>query len=1508
MTPGVDWNFAISTSLSVSLAVRVTPALLLGLHLLATIFSATGWPVPVKNAWRSISRPFRNFLVLDDLLDPVDLELPKNPIAHRALSLLACIEAIGWCGCVGYSIYVESMGSITIDATYFICWVYIATACIAKPPLTPPFIFIAFALALALIAVFDSISALFESPIASGKLVFDIVFGLAHITFAWVAGTLPLKPYRPGLHVAKDGDVPSSRLSCPEDDVNLWSWSSFSFVEPIMHVASKRTLQDSDVWDLSPFFLHKNIFTKCLEYRADHPDRSLLRFLLESNSLDLILDVTLELWKAVVGFVPPFALQEILSALSTDTPEAKRTAYFWAFMTFLAHLSFAQVDLFKAWHTRRCYERTRGQMFCALHYKALRREEISGHVAKGEESSKAELGKIVNLMQGDSYSVAQRFWEFSGLISSPVRIVIALVFLYRVLGWSSLMGVAIVAIVATLNYPLGKYNISITRSSWKAKDKRMNVVNELLQNIRFLKFYGWEYEWSAKADTAREDELRWRVKGNVVDTIMSFIWVWMPSATALTCFLCYTVVAGERLTVSKAFTSIALFSYLQEPMVALPGQIFAMLHAYVSMQRIEAFLGENEVPDWATSLSRDVDRGDSSETQETGFVDATFEWEVASDDADGPPRFHLGPLNLIFPSGKLTLVSGATGSGKSALLEALLGEMHCTSGKVLINKSNHQVAYCGQSPWLEHATIKDNVTFGSTAPFNEERYQAVLHACALEQDLSILVAGDMTEIGEKGITLSGGQRARIALARAFYSRAKLILLDDPLAAVDMHTAQHIVKNCFAGPLAADRTIVLVTHHLALCLPFASYLVELAKGHVEDQGTIQDLRARGILSSIIQEEDEPLPETTGGTEDESKGFGAPMARQNGGNGALVEVEQRAEGQVSLRTYLTYIRAAGIHCWILTLALQLLIRAINVGNQFFLARWGEAYEEDAPEFLKLLTLQFGGFKYPWSDLPSPNANVKPWFLIYLYISAAGAFTVILYIILGYYASLQASRTLFKTLLRRLTRAPLRFFDTTPIGRILNRFTTDINTIDGALQGSARGCMAGVLNFAVSFLTMLAIVPTFAPFALVIAWLYLRLAPSYVRAARDLRRLESVSLSPAFAGFDELLRGITHIRAFAMENRYQNNFYRKVDKFQSFDHVYWLVNFWLSWRYDCLGSVVVFTATMFALWQGVSNGLAAIVIVQAGIFAEASRQLVRVSAQLELDFNSVERVIEYFDVPQEAPAINPNYRPPAYWPSTSGDLRVDNLVITYAPHLPPVLKGISFTINPGEKVGVVGRTGSGKSTLVLALLRMLEPTSGSIYIDAIDISKIGLEDLRTKLTIISQDVSLFSGTIRSNLDPLEKYTDEECREVLKRCHLESHFAFNPTPSEPTLLDMGVSQNSLSAGEKQLLALARAILRGTNIIIMDEATSQIDMELDDKIQKTVREETAGAIVITIAHRLKTVMDYDRILVVDDGKIAEFDKPQSLLKKTGGVFREICRKSSDWASFSALERSDDSE
>ncbi|CAE6425291.1 unnamed protein product [Rhizoctonia solani] len=1475
------------------------------------------------------SRPFRSFLTLEDISEYNSsikrVELP--PAEGKSLRILCFTQAIGWV--FWATICVVNGGKpseLAGPVLLALSWV-LQFARLFPLPASAPYILFLFASLNLLSACVDLV---YYRP--DPKDIYNIASLMGGIraiisgAIVFLAGRFPVTPILPGPNVAMPGDPLINELTSPEDGVSLWGWLTFSFMGPLFALADERSvrssesgkfsLNDEDIWSLSPTFAHRNVFRRYMrEMRERGHNFSLLWYLLRANSLDLIIDLMLELYSAVAGFIPPFALQRILRALEQPQESGvPREAYIWGLVTFLAHMSFAQVDIVHRWHTRRCYERTRGTLFCALHYKALKRRDLGGVTQTDKQDEKdipsADIGRIVNLMQGDAYAVAQRFWEFSAVFSAPVRLGIALYFLYQVLGWSSFAGVLVVLFAYAINYPLARWNISITRQSWKARDRRMSAVSELLTSLRFLKYMGWESRWLSRVKNARAVELAWRVQENICSVLIAFIWTWVPSAVVLVAFTSYTLLAKEPLTVSRAFTAIEVFSQLQGPMSQLPQQIFALLHAYVSMQRIQSFLDEPEVEDWASSIKRTDDALDTEVvSNKIGFQDAAFVWHMNPSEAQDPVKNHatfkLADINLEFPLGRLTLITGATGSGKSSLLAALLGEMTCVTGQVYLDKRRHAVSYAGQHPWLEHATIRENILYG--LPFNQTRYEAVLDACALRPDLKIFPAGDQTEIGEKGVSLSGGQRARCALARAVYSYSKTVLLDDPLAAVDMHTARHLVDKCLAGTLMQGRTIILVTHHIRMCLDTASYLVELSNGRITRQGTIADLRGKGQLSAILQAQ--PEDDTT---EAESEGAVSPTevphtneadvdtsdvanasppteetTRQHNSNiGKLVDEEARAEGRVSLRTYWTYIKAAGI----------------TIGSQLFLAKWSEAYGRQ-PNILSAHTFTraiSGGF-WSWLDkLPPPTVNSIPWLLVYLGISLTGAFTVLSYLAIGYWSSLLASRSLFTAMLDRVVRAPSRWLDVTPVGRILNRFVSDIGAVDSALNPSARAALSGTINFIASFLVIVLFVPSFLPFALVIAWLYIRIAPPFVRASRDLRRLESISLSPAFSGFDELLHGLVHVRAFGAETRYQEAFYKKVDRFQKFDHQYWNCSFWLMWRYDCLGSVVVMLGTLFALLSGVHAGTAAVVIVQAGVFAEASRQLVRVFAQLELDFNSVERIGEYLILPQEAPAIIANARPPAHWPSRTGGITVDHLVMRYAEGLPDVLRDLTFEVRPREKVGVVGRTGSGKSSLALSLLRAVEPSGGRIILDGIDIRTIGLDDLRSRVTLVSQDVALFSGSVRSNLDPFNEYTDEECWDVLERCHLGQRPTLSGSGEDYSsgriLLSsletpVSVGGKGLSAGQRQLLALARAMLRRSAVIIMDEATSSIDLETDDQIQHTIREEMSDALVITIAHRLKTIIDYDRVLVLDHGQVVEFDTPSKLMKNEGGVHNMAARK-----------------
>lgn len=1511
------------------------PTIMLSLILLWTI----RLPARIKNWFKF----FDFFIKIEDLSE--DELVRIFPPEWKQTALLVISAALLPPSLAGLSYEVILQSSIFNSECWaaiipMLVWVYsmvyLSLCTITRPPYQLLLLWISDAIA-ETAKIWNSIET--EHDFSRLIVIWRILTILLILLLVYLAGSYPMLDVLPGQNVAKPNSLPTATKTCPEDAVTLWQWLSFSFMHPLLKLASQRTLQEEDVWKLSPFFQHRLLFNRYLRLMKEENssrigEKSLFWILIRSNTVDLTIGLIVELWSTVVGFVSTFAIKRILDGLSVGD---RSLSFKFAVLHFLCNMSFAQFDLCGKWHTRRCYERTRGQLFNILHDKALRRKDMSGVVSTKSPSSAADgkdedelnhanVGKISNLMAGDSYQVAERFWGFAAVITSPLRLVISLAFLYKLLGWSAFFGAGMVGIAYLLNWPLIKFDVRFSKAYSSARDKRMTIATETIQSIRFLKFMGWESRWENKVQTSREVELSLRIKQMILSAIISFIWIWVPTAVLLISFWGFTAVFHQPLTVSIAFTSISLFSQLQWALLALPNQLTSWLRAFVSIKRIEDFLREEDVPAWVTSLTRPDSSNDES-IPEPGLIwlhSASFCWPQSAESRK-TEVFKLGPLDLELPVGKLSIVTGPTGSGKSSFLCAILGELNCIEGSVHVDKSDGKMAYASQTAWLESATIRDNITFESK--FDQGRYDAVVTACALTQDLAAMPHGDMTEIGEKGISLSGGQKARIALARAIYSRAKILLLDDPLSAVDMQTARALVDG-LQGDLLRDRTVVLVTHHLRLCQPAASLLIHIKGGQIDYSGPPNEFKIdpTEVADDPTVEEAKPGSQSEASTlisrprSPESPERTAVDGLNLEGEGRLIEKEKRHEGRVSGSTYLSYLDAAGWFNWTLLVGLIICGRLTTVASQWALKVWGEAYPHPTLELLSVLD--------PTKGFPRPDVNVNPWIRLYLSIGLMSGFIILAGLAVGNYAELRASRRLFSAMLQRIVRAPSRWYDITPTGRILNRLVSDIDTVDFALHETSTGAIRGTIAFIISLMVIVLVVPTFTPIALFIAWLYVRLAPNYIKTSRDLRRLESVSRSPMFQNFSNLLYGIQSIRAFSAEDRYQRIFYHSCDTFQTMDHHYWLTNFWLMWRYDCLGSVVVFLTTCFALSSGVGEGFAAISVVQAEIFAQATRSLVSVFAQLELDFNAVERITEYLKIPQEAPSIIESSRPPAYWPSDHSGLIVENLVVKYADHLTPALKSISFEIQPKEKVGIIGRTGSGKSTLAMSLLRILEPTEGRIFLDGIDISEIGLEDLRTRITIVSQDVTLFEGTIRNNLDPLDIHSDEECWEVLRRCGLAdstSIFASNPssssapsrvkdpeeTPHEPSKLtttssgilvkslDMKLSEGgkSFSVGQRQMLALARAMLRRTKVVIMDEATSSIDMETDAQIQSTIRDCMSDAMVITIAHRLFTVIDYDKLMILEEGEIIEYGSPKSLMQDPNSKFRKMCESSSDWIS-----------
>ncbi|KAJ1602920.1 hypothetical protein NDA14_002008 [Ustilago hordei] len=1321
---------------------------------------------------------------------------------------------------------------------------------------------------------------------------------------------------------------------------------------------------------------------------------------------------------------------------------AKKRAFLYAVFALLASVIKTQTDLQHLYFSRRAGVRIKSELTLAIYDKALRRKDISGSLqsttstadaqqatddtakphGKDETSAKKEtkkmqdddkssasVGKVVNLMSTDANSISMTVTAIYMAYSAPVELIIATTFLYKLLGWSAFVGAGPALILMPMQQRFTMMSFANNKELLKTRDKRITVLNELILSIRFIKFFAWERGWSERVLRARQAEIKWLVRGVWIMAGLFLSFALIPITFTVSAFTSYTLIQGKQLDVATGFTAIALFAMLRNPLNILPMVINMIFQAKVSMDRIDAFLHEDEVPDWVVknrNAHTEQNAGKDDAEDRTIVLDgATLRWQgskpvekstkaakpsllsklklwkkgamkapkqAASNEVrDGeegnkPEPFQLTAIDFRPPRGKITLICGPTGSGKSSLLSGILGEMELLDGTISLPKRplsllSGGVTYCSQTAWLETMSIRDNIVFGQY--FDQQRYDHVLECCCLKPDLKTFPDGDQTEIGENGVSLSGGQKARVALARAVYSRSPILLLDDVLAAVDSHTAKKLVDDCLCGDLLRGRTVVLVTHHVEAVLPHVAQVVMLEEGHIRASGTAGELKAEGLLSALVQDSFAKSPDSKGKEaakdqllEEEAKGAAVEAKVQSQAEGPtdgkadtasagattargkLVQAEGKSTGKVKREIYVTYLSAFGWLPVFIVLFAIMWARSFDVLEKYWLSYWGNAY-----------LCHPGDHDHIQHRLPDPKNNVVPYLGIYGFISLFGYFGTILAVLVTGVYGITAGNKLFERMLHTVVRSPTRFFDQTPTGRILNRFTKDVETVDSTLAGNIRQLVAFTGASILSFTTMAVTVPSFVPLLVLFAYVYYRTAQAYISAARDLRRLESVTRSPIFQSFSEVLNGIATVRAYGAQERFLETLFRRLDATQSCYNLFWMANRWLMLRFDLLGALIVFGASVLALAGGIDAGWAGIAITQAQTFVLAMYWLCRCWTGFEMDLNSVERMHEYLGLPQEPPAIIEGSRPPPNWPSKidSKGIQVNGLVLKYAPDLDPVLRGVNFNIAAGEKVGLVGRTGSGKSTLALAFFRFVEYEQGSIVIDGIDISQIGLEDLRSRLTIIPQDPVLFSGTIRDNLDPFNERTDEECLLALRRVNLrtspiqtaapsvlpsraasihETSPEVNASSSSSTAvnsvfpaahvssmtlftLDTKVSEggSNFSQGQRQLISMARALLRSTSIIFMDEATASVDFETDTQIQRTLRAPLGAdtrhkTTIITIAHRLKTIIDYDRILVMDKGVIVENGSPGELLQKKG-IFSEMCKKTGEYEELELIAR-----
>ncbi|XP_067274892.1 multidrug resistance-associated protein 1 isoform X2 [Pseudorasbora parva] len=1174
-----------------------------------------------------------------------------------------------------------------------------------------------------------------------------------------------------------------------------------------------------------------------------------------------------------------FSIPQVLSLLlgfvrDEDAPLWK--GYLFAFLMFL--LSCLQ-SLFNHQYMYTCFTvgmRVKTAVMGLVYRKSL--------VINNAARRTCTVGEIVNLVSADTQKLMDFVVYFNAVWVAPIEIVLCLFFLWQRLGPSALAGIATVILIFPLNGFIAKMRSKLQEVQMKYMDGRIKLMNEILSGIKILKFYAWENAFRERVLGFREKELNALKKSQILYSISIASFNSSTFLIAFSMFGVYVLIDDKHvLDAQKVFVSMALINILKAPLSQLPFAMSTTMQAVVSLKRLGKFLCQDELkPD-------SVERAPYNPDVDGVVIDnGNFSWSK-----DSTPC--LKRINVKVQRGSLVAVVGHVGSGKSSLLSVMLGEMEKKSGNVTVTGS---VAYVPQQAWIQNATVKDNILFGREK--KDSWYQKVVEACALLPDLEILPGGDSTEIGEKGLNLSGGQKQRVSLARAIYKKADIYLLDDPLSAVDAHVGQHIFDKVI-GPngVLKNKTRILVTHGLSF-LPQVDLILVMADGEITEMGSYAELLSRrnafaDFVKAFSVSERKESATHKGTRKSVSRlsmtDFSIDLSQEqliNGDMGSasiqtmepLSDKEQEQDqeeigrltqddkahtGRVKLELYVEYFRTIGLALIIPIIFLYAFQQAASLAYNYWLSLWADDPVVNGTQVNTDLKLGvFGALGFA---------------------QGTAIFGTTVAISLG---GIIASRHLHLDLLNNVLHSPMSFFESTPSGNLLNRFSKEIDAIDCMIPDGLKMMLGYVFKLLEVCIIVLMATPFAGVIILPLTLLYAFIQSFYVATSCQLRRLESVSRSPIYTHFNETVQGASVIRAFGEQPRFILVANSRVDHNQTSYFPRFVATRWLAVNLEFLGNLLVLAAAILSVMgrATLSPGIVGLAVSHSLQVTGILSWIVRAWTDVENNIVSVERVKEYAETTKEAPWTFEGSPLPSHWPRT-GSIGFQEYGLQYRRGLDWALKEISLSVNEREKVGIVGRTGAGKSSLALGIFRILEAAKGKIYIDGINIAEIGLHELRSRITIIPQDPVLFSGSLRMNLDPFDGYTDEEVWRALELAHLKNFVSGLPDKLNHECSEGG---ENLSLGQRQLVCLARALLRKTKILVLDEATAAVDLETDNLIQSTIRTQFEDCTVLTIAHRLNTIMDYTRVIVMDRGHITEMDSPSNLISQRGQFYR-MCRE-----------------
>lgn len=1129
-----------------------------------------------------------------------------------------------------------------------------------------------------------------------------------------------------------------------------------------------------------------------------------------------------------------------------------------------------------------------------------------------QSRSKYTSGQIQNLMSNDSRTVAEVIPYIHMLWSAIEQVVIAMVLLIGLLGIiPTLAGVLFILSAIPFQSIVAKKIKSLRESASYFTDDRVKVLSEVVKGIKLVKLYAWEFSFIKRILSYRAKELRALRSMAMYDAVSSVTYTSVPTCLTIIVFAVYAVL-GNTLDAAIVFPAITLFNILRPAMIIFPYTLVDAARAAAALSRLKKFfIAEELVPLEKSKHAIDQNTLKNFDLH-VGAIEAAFQWDPSNTSA--APS--ISSVSLFIPRGSLVAIVGSTGSGKSTLISGLLGEVPIVQGKAGILEGT-STAYCDQVAFIQNATVRENILFGR--PYESALYNKVVKVCCLEPDLKILPAGDQTEIGGRGVNLSGGQRARVSLARAVYSRADVYFLDDPLSAVDAHVGKKIFEECICGQLSSS-TRILTTNQIQFATASKVDIIVVVKdGELIESGNRHELLSNResefsrLLRSFGQKSDgehssdclghangngaselfqvensigneiEEMRKSFDRKEDNSLNYGALES------GKLTQKEGKEEGNVQLKHYWYYLSAMGMGC-VLSMCL------FTIVNQSFL-------------------LAVNVWISVWSEKSVNGTDTSIWFNLLIFATLGfGGIVASLFVALGVaFGSIRASVLLHEQLLLSVMGAPSSFYNATPDGRLINRFTSDLDKVDQSIASTMKVMIRLFVSLCFTLGLVLWVSPAFIFFLIPVGIFCVFIQEYYRRTSVDLRRLEALARSPLYSHFSETLEGVSTLRAYNDIPRSSHMSHLFTDQLNKAMYSSVYTNRWLALHLEAMSTLLILGATLLAVMAPPGRLSASTIGLMLSYTAQilgVMTWFVRQFTDLSSHMSAVERVHEYAEPPfsqeekgglrkllveiqenekgrsqQESAGLISNETANqlnstigskrSRWPK-HGKIEFDNVVMRYRSDLPPALRNVTFSVEPGEHIGIVGRTGAGKSSAIQCLFRLFELNEGTIKIDGTDIKNMRLQRLRSSLGVIPQEPICFSGTIRTNLDTFGEHSDQEVKKALEACGLQE------TMREELSLDMEVHENgtNLSIGQRQLLCLGRALLKDSQVVVLDEATSNVSTEFDEMIQRTLRDEMSHCTILTVAHRLHTVMRSDRILVMDRGRVAESGKPRDLLSR----------------------------